>query len=49
MIYYVMDRDAPVYVLLVYAKNQAADLSPEGRKAVTRVAAELKAEHRRTT
>ena len=47
VIYYLLDADAPIYALLVYAKNQATDLSPDGKKAVTKLAAAIKAQHRR--
>ena len=48
MVYYVLSRDVPIYALLVYGKNEQADLSPEQRKVMLDLVAELKAAHRRS-
>jgi hypothetical protein len=47
VIYYVLDADHPLFALMIYAKNEAADLSAAGRKAVAAIAAAIKAEARR--
>ena len=43
VIYYVVDDDSPVFALLIYAKNERADLSPERRAAVRTFAEAIKA------
>lgn len=43
VIYYVYDRDLPIYALLIYGKNERADLTSEQRKAVSTFAASIKA------
>lgn len=43
VIYYFYDHDIPIYALLIYGKNERADLSGEQRKAVTAFAAAIKA------
>ena len=48
VIYYFYDRDVPIYALLIYAKNERADLTAEQRKAVASFAAAIKALRKRT-
>jgi hypothetical protein len=43
VIYYFYDQDMPIYALLVYGKNERADLTAEQRKAVAAFAAAIKA------
>ncbi len=43
VIYYFYDEDIPIYALLIYAKNERADLTPEQRKSVASFAAAIKA------
>ncbi len=47
VIYYYMDGDAPLYALLVYGKNEQANLTADQKKAVKVVAEALKAERRK--
>jgi hypothetical protein len=47
VIYYFYDQDVPIYALLIYAKNERADLTPEQRKSVAAFAAAIKALRRR--
>jgi hypothetical protein len=47
VIYYFYDQDVPIYALLIYAKNERADLTPDERKAVAGFAAAIKAARRR--
>jgi hypothetical protein len=47
VIYYFYDQDTPIYALLIYGKNERADLSPEQRKAVASFAAAIKAVRKR--
>lgn len=47
VIYYFCDRDLPLYALLIYAKNERADLSGVQRKTVSAFAAAIKAQRRR--
>jgi hypothetical protein len=42
-VYFYYSPDCPVYLLLAYAKAQATDLTPAERKAVTALAATIKA------
>lgn len=44
MIYYFFDEQNPLYALLLYAKNEQANLSPEQKKCVKGIAAAIKAE-----
>jgi hypothetical protein len=44
VIYYVLDGSMPLYALLVYGKNEQDNLTPDQKKAVTNLAAALKAE-----
>lgn len=44
VIYYFVDIDFPLYALLIYGKNERADLTAEQRGAVTAFAAALKAQ-----
>ena len=48
MIYYFYDREVPIYALLIYGKNERADLSADQRKAVADFAAAIKAARKRT-
>jgi len=45
VIYYLIDDDAPIYALAVYAKNEKADLTAAEKKALSVLAAVLKREH----
>lgn len=42
VIYYFLDEDMPVYALLVYPKAAKTDLTPEDKRAVQALVAELK-------
>lgn len=42
VIYYILTDDLPVLALLLYGKNEQADLSPAQRKIVSALAAEMK-------
>jgi len=43
-IYYFFDERNPIYAMLLYGKNEQADLSPDQKKYVTAVAAAAKTE-----
>jgi hypothetical protein len=43
VIYYYLDDTMPLYALLAYAKNDQDDMTAEQRRAVSNLAAELKA------
>jgi hypothetical protein len=47
VIYYFHDVDLPVYALLLYGKNERADLTPDERKSVAAFATAIKATRRR--
>jgi hypothetical protein len=47
VIYYFYDSDMPIYALLVYGKNERADLTAKQRKAVAAFAAAIKATRKR--
>jgi hypothetical protein len=47
VIYYFHDRDMPIYALILYAKNERADLTSDERKSVAAFAAAIKATRRR--
>lgn len=47
VIYYFYDEDMPIYALLIYGKNERADLTPEQRKSVAAFAAAIKASRKR--
>jgi hypothetical protein len=47
VIYYFYDQDMPIYALLVYGKNERADLTTEQRRAVAAFAAAIKATRKR--
>jgi hypothetical protein len=47
VIYYFYDEDLPIYALLIYGKNERADLTAEQRKAVAAFAAAIKAARKR--
>lgn len=46
VIYYVLDEDMPIYALLVYPQAAKTDLTPEEKRAVRALAAELKSARR---
>jgi hypothetical protein len=46
VIYYFYDRDIPLYALLIYGKNERADLTAAERKSVAAFAAAIKAARR---
>ena len=46
VIYYFYDGSMPVYALLIYGKNERADLTPEQRKSVKMFAHMIKATRR---
>lgn len=46
VIYFFGGTDMPVYALLIYGKNERADLSPAQRRAVAALAEDLKEAHR---
>jgi hypothetical protein len=43
VIYYFYDAENPLYALLVYGKNEQANLTPEQKRGLTALAAEIKA------
>ena len=43
VIYYYLDETMPVYALLAYAKTAKADMTPDERRTVAKIAAALKA------
>jgi hypothetical protein len=47
VIYYFYDEEMPIYALLIYAKNERADLTPDERRAVAAFAAGIKATRKR--
>ncbi|MEP7242429.1 MAG: type II toxin-antitoxin system RelE/ParE family toxin [Gammaproteobacteria bacterium] len=47
VVYYFYDQGLPIYALLIYGKNERADLTPEERKSVAAFAAAIKAARRR--
>jgi hypothetical protein len=47
VIYYFYDEDMPIYALLIYGKNERANLTPEQRKAVKAFATAIKALRKR--
>jgi mRNA-degrading endonuclease RelE of RelBE toxin-antitoxin system len=47
VIYYFYDENLPIYALLVYGKNERADLTAEQRKSVAAFAAAIKAVRKR--
>jgi len=49
IIYYWYSEDAPLYALLVYAKNRKTDLTPDEAKAVSALAKAIKEHHRTRT
>ena len=42
-IYYFYDAENPLYALLVYGKNEQANLTPEQKRGLSAMAAEIKA------
>ena len=49
VIYYVSNEDAPIYALLVYAKNQSVNLTSKEAKDVSAFAEAIKVHHRSKT
>jgi len=47
VIYYFYDREIPIYALLIYGKNERADLTSMQRNAVASFAAEIKSTRKR--
>lgn len=47
VIYYFYDEEMPIYALLIYAKNERADLTPDERRAVAAFASSIKATRKR--
>ena len=47
VIYYFYDQEMPIYALLIYGKNERADLTPEQRKAAASFAAAIKSSRKR--
>jgi len=47
VIYYYLDETVPLYALLVYAKNDRADMTPDQKRAVAALADAIKAAARR--
>lgn len=47
VIYFFHSRDAPIYLLMVYAKGVREDISPEAKKLVREFAARIKQAQRR--
>jgi mRNA-degrading endonuclease RelE of RelBE toxin-antitoxin system len=47
VIYYFYDEDMPIYALLIYGKNERADLTADQRKSVAAFAAAIKAVRKR--
>jgi hypothetical protein len=47
VIYYFYDQEIPIYALLIYGKNERADLTAEQRKMVTAFATAIKATRKR--
>ncbi len=47
VIYYYHDASIPLFALLVYAKNQQEDLSPDGLRTVAALAESIKVNARR--
>lgn len=43
IIYYYLDETIPLYALLAYAKNAQTDMTPDEKRAVSAIAAALKA------
>lgn len=48
VIYYFMHDDAPIYAILVYAKNVRADMTAAQKREAAALTAALKSLHRRT-
>ena len=42
VVYYFFDRGEPLYALLIYGKNERADLTPQQRKSVSAFARAIK-------
>jgi len=48
VIYYFLDDSMPLYALLVYAKNEKADLTPEDKRAASALVDSIKAARKLT-
>lgn len=48
VIYYVLDGDTPILALLIYGKNEQVNLTSDQKKAMKRMAEDMKKEARRT-
>jgi mRNA-degrading endonuclease RelE of RelBE toxin-antitoxin system len=48
IIYYYLDDTLPLYALLAYAKNDQGDMTPDEKRAVSALAAALKATRKET-
>jgi hypothetical protein len=47
VIYYFYDSEIPIYALLIYGKNERANLSQDQRRSVSKMAAVIKATRKR--
>ncbi len=47
VVYYYYDRENPLYAILLYGKNEQANLSPEQKREVAALAASVKSAARR--
>lgn len=47
IIYYYLDRSVPLYALLVYGKNEKADMTPEEKRIVAGLAQAIKTQARK--
>lgn len=48
IVYYYLDDSLPLYALLAYAKNDRGDLTPDEKRAVSGLAAAIKATRKET-
>jgi hypothetical protein len=46
VVYFYYDRDAPLYLLMVYAKARREDLSPDEKRTVRELTVRFKQAHR---
>jgi hypothetical protein len=46
VIYFYFDDEYPLIALMVYAKNERDNISPDGKKVLAKIAAEIKADAR---
>jgi hypothetical protein len=49
VVYYVLHDDLPILAIILYGKNEQADLSPEEKRGAHSIVAALKAELARRT